>query len=73
MAKLCLLQREGHKNQKLQKTKLMQTDIHFTDEQGNEWFVMVTEEQVRVFKNKTEIEDVRFYTIYTDELTKEDK
>ena len=51
----------------------MQTDIHFTDEQGNEWFVMVAEEQVRVFKNKTEIEDVRFYTVYTDELTKEDK
>jgi hypothetical protein len=48
----------------------MQTDIHFTDEQGNEWFVKVREEQVKVFKNKTEIEDVRFYT---DELTKEDK
>ena len=48
----------------------MQTDIHFTDEQGNEWFVEVREEQVKVFKNKTEVEDVRFYT---EELTKEDK
>ena len=41
-------------------------DIHFTDEQGNEFFVMVREGKVVVFKNKTEIEDVRFYV---DELT----
>ena len=41
-------------------------DIHFTDEQGNEYFVMVREEKVIVFKNKTQIEDVRFYV---DELT----
>ena len=40
-------------------------DIHFTDEQGNEFFVMVRERKVVVFKNKTEIEDVRFYV---DEL-----
>jgi hypothetical protein len=44
-------------------------DIHFTDEQGNEFFVMVRERKVVVFKNKTKIEDVRFYV---DELV-EDK
>jgi len=44
-------------------------DIHFTDEQGNEFFVMVREGKVVVFKNKTKIEDVRFYV---DELV-EDK
>ena len=43
-------------------------DIHFTDEQGNEFFVMVREGKVVVFKNKTEIEDVRFYV---DELTED--
>ncbi len=44
-------------------------DVHFTDEQGNEFFVMVREGKVVVFKNKTKIEDVRFYV---DELV-EDK
>ena len=43
-------------------------DIHFTDEQGNEFFVKVREEKIIVFKNKTEIEDVRFYI---DELTED--
>ena len=43
-------------------------DIYFTDEQGNEFFVMVREGKVVVFKNKTEIEDVRFYV---DELTED--
>ena len=43
-------------------------DIHFTDEQGNEYFVMVREGQVEVWKNKNQIKDVRFYD---DELTKE--
>jgi hypothetical protein len=42
-------------------------DIHFTDEQGNE-FVMVREGKVEVWKNKNQITDVRFYD---DELTKE--
>ena len=43
-------------------------DINFTDEQGNEFFVKVREEKVVVFKNKTEITDVRFYV---DELTED--
>lgn len=43
-------------------------DIHFTDEQGNEFFVKVREEKIIVFKNKTEIEDIRFYV---DELTED--
>lgn len=43
-------------------------DINFTDEQGNEFFVKVRDEKVVVFKNKTEIKDVRFYV---DELTEE--
>ena len=43
-------------------------DIHFTNEQGNEFFVKVREEKIIVFKNKTEIEDVRFYI---DELTED--
>ena len=41
-------------------------DICFTDEQGNEFFVMVRECNVEVWKNKTKIDDVRFYD---DELT----
>lgn len=43
-------------------------DIHFTDEQGNEFFVKVRDTKVVIFKNKTEITDVRFYV---DELTEE--
>ena len=43
----------------------MDRDINFTDEQGNEFFVKVRDEKVVVFKNKTEITDVRFYV---DEL-----
>lgn len=43
-------------------------DICFTDEQGNEFFVMVRECKVEVFRNKTKIEDVRFYD---DELTED--
>ena len=43
-------------------------DICFTDEQGNEFFVMVREGSVKVWKNKTQIDDVRFYD---DELTEE--
>ena len=43
-------------------------DINFTDEFGNEFFVKVRENKVEVFRNKTKIEDVRFYV---DEL--EDK
>jgi hypothetical protein len=35
-------------------------DIHFTDEHGNEFFIRI-DEQVQVWKNKTQIEDVRFY------------
>ena len=46
----------------------MNRDINFTDEQGNEFFVIVRDEKVVVFKNKTEITDVRFYV---DELTEE--
>ena len=47
---------------------LFYRDINFTDEQGNEFFVKVRDEKVVVFKNKTEIKDVRFYV---DELTEE--
>jgi hypothetical protein len=36
-------------------------DIHFTDEHGNEFFIRVDDEQVIVFKNNTQIEDVRIY------------
>ena len=43
-------------------------DIHFTDAQGNEYFVMVREEKVEVWRNKERIHDVRFYD---DELTEE--
>ena len=43
-------------------------DICFTDDQGNEFFVMVREGSVKVWKNKTQIDDVRFYD---DELTEE--
>jgi len=41
-------------------------DIHFTDAQGNEYFVKVREEKVEVWRNKEQIQDVRFYD---DELT----
>jgi hypothetical protein len=40
-------------------------DINFTDEFGNEFFVKVRANKVEVFRNKTKIEDVRFYV---DEL-----
>ena len=44
----------------------MDKDIHFTDKQGNEYFIMVREDKVKVWKNKEPIEDVRFYE---EELT----
>jgi hypothetical protein len=44
----------------------MNKDINFTDEQGNEFFIMVRENKVEVWRNKEEIKDVRFYE---DELT----
>lgn len=44
----------------------MERDIHFTDKQGNEYFVMVRETKVEVWRNKEQIHDVRFYD---DELT----
>jgi len=46
----------------------MDKDIHFTDEQGNEFFVKVRDGKVVVFKNKNEIEDIRSYD---EELTEE--
>jgi hypothetical protein len=42
-------------------------DIHFTDKQGNEFFIEVRAEEVKVWKNKTKINNVRFYV---EELTK---
>ena len=42
-------------------------DINFTDEKGNEFFIKVRAEEVQVWKNKTQINDVRFYV---EELTK---
>lgn len=45
---------------------MKERDIHFTDKQGNEYFVMVREEKVEVWRNKEQIHDVRFYE---DELT----
>lgn len=44
----------------------MEKDIHFTDKQGNEYFVMVRETKVEVWRNKEQIHDVRFYE---EELT----
>ena len=44
-------------------------NINFTDEFGNEFFVKVRENKVEVFRNKTKIEDVRFYV---DELEETD-
>jgi hypothetical protein len=41
-------------------------DIHFTDEHSNEFFIMIDDEQVQVWKNKTQIEDVRFYPNETE-------
>ena len=41
-------------------------DINFTDENGNEIFIKVRTEEVQVWKNKIQINDVRFYV---DELT----
>ncbi|MCE5224867.1 MAG: hypothetical protein LLG05_03315 [Porphyromonadaceae bacterium] len=42
-------------------------EIHFTDEQGNEWYVKTNEQgETQVFKNKTQITDVR---TYIDDLT----
>lgn len=41
-------------------------EVHFTDEQGNEWYVMVNNKgESHVFKNKTQITDVR---VYIDDL-----
>ena len=55
----------------IQDTKITKNrDIHFTDKQGNEYFVMVREERVEVWRNKEQIQDVRFYD---EELTKECK
>ena len=48
--------------------KDMEMDINFTDENGNEFFIKVRTEEVQVWKNKTQITDVRFYT---EELTEE--
>lgn len=43
-------------------------DIHFTDEKGNEYFIKIRDEVVvEVYKNKIQIEDVRFYV---EELSK---
>jgi len=37
-------------------------EIHFTDEQGNEWYVKTNDQgETSVFKNKTQINDVRTY------------
>ena len=36
-------------------------DINFTDKEGNEYFVKVREEKVEVWRNKEQIQDVRFY------------
>jgi len=46
--------------------KTTDRDIHFTDKQGNEYFVMVREKKVEVWRNKEQIHDVRFYD---EELT----
>jgi len=41
-------------------------EVHFTDEQGNEWYVMVNNKgKSHVFRNKTQITDVR---VYIDDL-----
>lgn len=39
----------------------MERDINFTDKQGNEFFIQVRENEVKVYKNKEEVKDVRFY------------
>jgi hypothetical protein len=44
-------------------------DINFTDEFGNEFFIKVRETKVEVFRNKTQITDVRFYD---EELTEDE-
>ena len=37
-------------------------EIHFTDEQGNEWYIKKNDQgETSVFKNKTQITDVRTY------------
>ena len=42
-------------------------EVHFTDEQGNEWYVKTNDQgETSVFKNKTQINDVR---TYIDDLT----
>ena len=46
--------------------KTTDRDIHFTDKQGNEYFVMVREDKVEVWRNKEQIHEVRFYD---EELT----
>ena len=41
---------------------MKEVKIHFTDEQGNEWFVKTNDQgKTSVFKNKTQINDVRTY------------
>ncbi len=41
-------------------------EVQFTDEQGNEWYVMVNDKgESQVFRNKTQITDVR---VYIDDL-----
>lgn len=42
-------------------TKGIDRDIHFTDNQGNEYFVMVRKAKVEVWRNREQIQDVRFY------------
>ena len=39
----------------------MNADIHFTDDQGNEFYVGVRPNEVQVWKNKTQLNDVRVY------------
>ena len=42
-------------------------EVYFTDEQGNEWYVKTNDQgKTLVFKNKTQINDVR---TYIDDLT----
>jgi hypothetical protein len=45
-------------------------DIHFTDEAGNEFFIRIDKDfETQVFKNKTQIEDVRVYPDEPDNQT----
>jgi hypothetical protein len=41
---------------------MKEVEIHFTDEQGKEWYVKTNDKgETLVFKNKTQINDVRTY------------